>query len=156
MPLSPPKAPPALVTMAAAAAFLVKLALAWNTYGTNDVLFWERNLAKIRADSGIGLYRDGVQIFRGGVLYHIEPFNQPPFMVHALLSLGSLTDRAGVPLGFGLRLASSLADIGSLALIARILPLTSAPYGLLLVAISPVAIMASGFHGNTDAIMIFW
>jgi len=35
------------VILCAVLAFLLKLALLINTYGTNDVLFWERDLARI-------------------------------------------------------------------------------------------------------------
>jgi hypothetical protein len=148
-----------LIAAAAGLAFAFKIALALNTYGTNDVLFWEGDLAKIRADGGLALYRDGAQIFVRGVLVRTEPFNQPPFMIHIRSLAGAVAHRSGLPLGFWVRFASSLADIGSLALIWKILTdsgLSVRPVALLLVAISPVSIMVSGFHGNTDPVMMFF
>src|SRR5439155_7541930 len=143
-----------VIILSASFAFALKLPLLLNTRGTNDVLFWERNLAKISTDGGLALYRDGATIFRDGKLYHIEPFNQPPFMISLLRLWGGAMAISGLPLSFWLRLTSSLADIGSLWLVWRILrPQTSA---LVLIALSPVSIMVSGFHGNTDPIMIFF
>jgi hypothetical protein len=148
------------IAFGALLAFALKIALALNTYGTNDVIFWEGNLAKIRLEGGLALYRNGVQIFRDGALYHTEPFNQPPFMIHLLRLWGWVADASGLPLRFWLRFTSALADIGSLVLVARILTrlpgLKRQHPALLLVALSPVSIMVSGFHGNTDAVMIFW
>ena len=148
-----------LIAAAAGLAFAFKIALALNTYGTNDVLFWEGDLAKIRADGGMALYRDGAQIFLHGVLVRTEPFNQPPFMIHIRRLAGAVADLSGLPLGFWVRVASSLADIGSLVLVWKILTasgLSVRPLALLLIAISPVSIMVSGFHGNTDPVMMFF
>lgn len=150
---------PLAIVVCALLAFALKITLALNTYGSNDVLFWEANLAKIRSDGALALYRDGAQIFRDGALYHTEPFNQPPFMIHMLRLWGWLADISGLPLRFWLRCTSTLNDLGSLVLLARILtrlPGVKQHNALLLVALSPVSIMVSGFHGNTDAVMIFW
>src|SRR5580704_8568115 len=92
-----------VIALCALLAFALKIALALNTYGTNDVLFWEGNLAKIRSDGGLALYRDGVQIFREGALFHTEPFNQPPFMIHLLPIWGWVADQTGLPFRFWLR-----------------------------------------------------
>jgi hypothetical protein len=138
----------AVVAIAATVALAAKIVLALNTYGTNDVRAWEGFLAKIRASSGLALYHD------------VEAFNHPPSMIYLLRLWGWAADQTGWPFGFWLRLTSSLADVGSLALVWRILArspeLQLRLSGLLLVALSPVAIMVSGFHGNTDTIMIFF
>jgi hypothetical protein len=159
MPIAPRKIG-LVIVVCALLSFALKIVLAVNTYGTNDVIFWEGNLAKIRSDGGLALYRDGVQIIRNGALYHTEPFNQPPFMIHLLRIWGWVADLTGLPLRFWLRATGALADLGSLALVWRILVrsqgLKPTLPGLLLVALSPVSIMVSGFHGNTDPIMIFF
>jgi hypothetical protein len=55
-----------------------------------------------------------------------------------------------------MRLASSLADVGSVLLIALFRRLQRLhPLKVLLVALSPVSIMVSGFHVNTDPVMVF-
>jgi hypothetical protein len=148
-----------LIIAAAILSFALKLTLATNTYGTNDVLFWEGDLAKIRADGGSALYREGAPIFVNGVLARVEPFNQPPFMIYARRLGGAIADYSGIPLRFWVRFGCSLADIGSLALVWKILAasgLSMRPLAILLLAISPVSIMISGFHGNSDPIMVFW
>jgi hypothetical protein len=130
-----------VILICALLSFALKIVLAVNTYGTNDVIFWEGNLAKIRSDGGLALYRDGVQIIRNGALYHTEPFNQPPFMIQLLRIWGWVADLTGLPLRFWLRATGALADLGSLALVWRILVrsqgLKPALPGLLLVALSP-------------------
>jgi hypothetical protein len=145
------------VIVAAALAFVVKISLAWNTYGTNDVIFWERDLAKIQHDGGLALYRDGAQIYWNGAWVRTEPFNQPPFLIHLLRGWGAMADASGLPMRFWLRLTSVLADIGSLALvwsISKASKLYIHPLALGLVALSPVSIMVAGFHGNTDPLMV--
>jgi 4-amino-4-deoxy-L-arabinose transferase-like glycosyltransferase len=56
---------------------------------------------------------------------------------------------------FWLRLPSILADVGTVSLVTRLLPNLSRP-ALLLLVLNPISILISGFHGNTDPIMIFW
>ena len=65
--------------------------------------------------------------------------------------------------GVGLASAASLADVGSLALVAWLVTATpiadrgrSATAALALLAVAPVSIMVSGFHGNTDPVMMFF
>ncbi len=144
--------------IAAVAALAFKLALALTTYGTNDVVFWEANHAKIRADGGLALYRDGAIPVWNGTTYPTEPFNQPPFVVHLLLLLGAISDATGLPLRFWLRAASSIADAGSLWLVWKIASKRAVPprLSLFAVALSPVAILVAGFHGNTDPIMMLF
>ena len=145
------------VITAAALAFVVKISLAWNTYGSNDVIFWECDLAKIQHEGGLALYRDGAQIYWNGAWFRTEPFNQPPFMIHLLRAWAAVAEASGLPMRFWLRLTSVLADIGSLALVWGILiasKLHVRPLALGLVALSPVSIAVSGFHGNTDPVMV--
>jgi len=77
--------------------------------------------------------------------------------LHLFQACDLLSRRTGLPLGFWLRLACSLADLGSLLLLGKILKRSGSPHRyatLLLVAISPVSIMVSGFHGNSDPVMV--
>jgi hypothetical protein len=153
-------APRHLVALAAAA-FLLKTAIALTSYGSTDVLIFEADLAKIRQDGGVALYRDGVRTQWCGEAGQraCPPFNHPPFMLHVLEGWGTLALLTGLPLGFWLRLTCAAADAGSLGLLVGMLrggrggPRTG--LALALCAVSPIAILVSGFHGNTDAIMIF-
>ncbi len=131
---------------AAAFSFLCKLLLALNTYGTNDVYAWER-FAHWSALFGSGLYA-------------IDPaFNHPPSMIHVLALMSWLAKSTGVFFPFWLRLPAILADLGSLWVLLRIfVPRLSEPlirWGLLLFAFSPTLILVSGFHGNTDSVVMF-
>src|SRR6185437_5554585 len=132
---------------AAGLSFLCKIALALNTFGTNDVYAWERFA------HWSGLF--------GSRLYAIDPaFNHPPSMIHTLALLSWLTRSTGVFFPFWLRLPAILADLGSLWVLSRIFearlhePLIR--WGLLLFAFSPALILVSGFHGNTDSVVMFF
>ena len=72
---------------------------------------------------------------------------------------GFLEEHTGIPLRFWLRGTSSLADLGTLALLYLAARSGTWPIGaplLCVIAGSPVAIFVSGFHGNTDPIMLFF
>ena len=145
----------------AAAAFLLKAAIALASYGATDVLIFEADLAKIRQDGGTALYREGIRTPWCGEAGQraCPPFNHPPFMIHVLGIWGALARISGLPLGFWLRITCAAADVGSLALLISMLrggqAGPQARLALSLFAVSPIAIFVSGFHGNTDAIMIF-
>src|SRR5690242_12280565 len=102
-----------LLVYAAAAAFLLKLALAFFTIGTNDALTWERNLVKLRAEGATALYRDGVSYSSpAGSPYPTQYFIHPAAVVTGLRALGWLQDVSGLPLRFWLRFACALSDAG--------------------------------------------
>jgi len=161
------------VFVAASLAFLFKLYLALYTEGTLDAAAFADHLAKIEEFGGTGVYRVG------GAFNN--PFNSPPFVIHFLKAIGWLTGATGLPFAFWLRLPCILADACSLFLIWKLLersslrrdsstrrdappatrdgaPATRAVTPLLLIAfaLSPVSIIISGFHGNTDPVMIFF
>lgn len=126
------------------------MALAWNTYGTNDVLMWERYAAKAESDGGVALYRDGISL--APVRLRTEGYMQPPFMIHFARCVKMASDAAGVPFGFGFRFVAAIADLGTLALLSSF---GVAAARLMVVALSPVAILVSGFHGNSDPVFVF-
>jgi hypothetical protein len=150
-----------LVLVAAALAFALKVVIALNTYGTNDVLTWERHWAKIKDEGGLAWYRRGPDVRSPGGRTitgqaAVQP-NHPPFVISLLAAWDRLARVSGLPFRFWLRFTSSLADIATLLLVwkCRVSAGVGAPLGaLLLVALSPVSIMVSGFHGNTDPLMI--
>jgi hypothetical protein len=142
----------AVVWIALGAASALKLYLAFKTAGTIDAAGFADHLAKIEQFGGLGAYR-----VRGAF---DNPFNSPPFMIHALRAMGWLAQTTHLPFPFWLRLPSILADVGSLLItsrmLARLWPGRDLTWPLLLVALSPVSIMLSGYHGNTDSLMIFF
>jgi hypothetical protein len=129
--------------LAGVIALLLKLLLALSTGGTNDVRTWEQDLATLRTAGFAELYRSGVQ-YRSpaGELLPRQAFIHPPAVLHVLRILGNR---------FWLRTCCSIADAGTLALLWKMFGRVP-----LLFALSPIAILISGFHGNTDPIMMFF
>ena len=123
-------------------ATLVKLVLAAITIGTNDVASW-RTFADNAMLCGTCAYQ-----FPGPTG---DPFNHPPFIIHFLRLIGPST--AWFP--FWLRLPAILADIGIVLIVSRLLPRLPTRLVVLL-ALNPVSLLVSGFHGNTDPVMIFF
>lgn len=124
-------------------AALVKLVLAAVTIGTNDVVTW-----RAFADNAMLCGRCAYQ-FPGP---YGDPFNHPPFIIHVLKLIGT-SSTAWFP--FWIRLPAILADIGTVLVVTRLIPGISTRLSVLL-ALNPVSILVSGFHGNTDPVMIFF
>jgi len=118
----------------------IKLLLAWFTVGSNDVVAW-LSFAKTAQDCGSCVY--------GSSGPYGDPFNHPPFVIHFL----KLLPVSGDLFPFWLRLPSIAADAGTVFLVHRLAP-TLSQYALMLLALNPVSILISGFHGNTDPVMI--
>ena len=134
----------------ALAALLVKLVLAATTWGTNDIAHWGDFLAGVRSAGPVGVY--GVTFTTNNSFY-----NHPP-LIGYLLEFVNLVSDTGIPYRFTIRALSSLADVGSALLAFELLrgrmPLRRAQFGAIGVALSPVLILVSGFHGNTDPIFV--
>ncbi len=126
-------------------AFLLKIVLATCTAGTNDVRTWEHDLTTLRTAGFVELYRSGVQYDSpAGRLEQRQVFIHPPAVLHALRLLGSR---------FWLRALCALADAGTLVLLWSMF---GSRTQILVLALSPVSILISGFHGNTDPMMMFF
>jgi hypothetical protein len=136
-----------IVAAAGACAFLFKLFLAVRTYGTNDVYSYDQFSVWSR--------------YLGVSLYHLDPlFNHPPSMIHLLHGLSWLGRVTALPFSFWLRLPAILADAANLWLIWKLLGARvreqSIFWALLLLAAAPTLILVSGFHGNTDSVVMFF
>ncbi|HEU5315706.1 MAG TPA: glycosyltransferase 87 family protein [Chloroflexota bacterium] len=139
-----------LVALIALGAAALKLFIARTTYGSSDVWYWETYLTMAREVGAIELYRTE------------EHFNHPPFTTYALLGLGWLADRTGLGFPFWLRVPATLADAGNVFILWRLMRarFLSAPAGrggylsLALLAAAPASVMISGFHGNTDPVVM--
>ena len=135
------------IVSAAAFAFVCKILLALKTYGTNDVYAWER-FARWSGLFGSGLYSIDAA------------FNHPPSMIHVLAAMTWLAKTTGIFFPFWLRLPAIVADSASLWIVSRIFAARmnepAFRWALLLLAISPTLIMVSGFHGNTDPVVMFF
>jgi hypothetical protein len=141
-----------------ALAFVMKVLLALFTLGSFDTLTWQRDLQLIHAHGVPALYQEGISYFSPeGRLLIEQPFIHPPFIIHALRAGESLANATQLPLRFWIRFGCALADVASLMLLGGILRHSGAEKvfeRLCFVAICPAAILISGFHGNTDPIMM--
>jgi len=146
-----------LFVAVAATVFLVKCYSALVTTGSGDMPLWERFLASIRENGAISTYYSGGLYVspRGN---YINPFNHPPFIAHYLRFVGGLSDLTGLPFRFWFRLLTSVADIGSAVILYRVLRISEQfnPVAFLLYLLAPATLIISGYHGNTDTLMIFF
>jgi hypothetical protein len=139
-----------LVLGVALAICAVKLAIASNTFGTTDVFLWRDFAASVRENGPIGIYGHQFTLV----------YNHAPLSGWLLVALNWLTDH-----GFGgfptlIRIPASLADIVTAILVFELVRRTrtirAAGTAGLLVALSPILIVISGFHGNTDPVFVMF
>jgi hypothetical protein len=149
-----------LVIGAAITGLFLKLLLAYNTMGSNDVVTFY-SFARSLNDHGLeATYRHGVAWLPVAPL-----FNHPPLTAYCLSFIGRLARQDvlqtyGFTFPFLLRLPGIIADFvvvlalaGASAAEAKLrLP----RWALIGFALSPVSLMVSGFHGNTDPIMVMF
>lgn len=138
-----------LVVILALAALVVKVFIAWNTLGTNDTVTFFQFARFLNENSLAELYQS------------TKLFNHPPLTAYYLEAIGWLHALPAAPkktFPFLLRLPGIMADLGTvfvlLAIVKREARLRPPPWAMLLFAASPVSIMVSGFHGNTDSVLV--
>jgi hypothetical protein len=127
--------------------FTAKALTAWFTTGTDDALFWGLFARTVDRVGPVAIYSEHLVI----------RYNHPPPIGWLLVGLNQLTD-LGLPFRFLIRLPACLADIGSTFLVFELLrrraALRTAVTGAVVVAVSPVLFVISGFHGNTDSVFV--
>ncbi len=148
------------ITALGLAAAVLKIAIALNTFGTNDVAAFYM-FARSLADHGLEwTYRNGVVWFSG-----FPVFNHPPLVAYYLELIGHLSHQEicrsyGLTFPFLLRLPGIVADFIVVLVLVRLsktsLRLRIPTWALALFAVSPVSVMVSGFHGNTDPVMVMF
>lgn len=148
LPEIPKEVNPYLIFIAASAlvVFVFKVLLSSRTIGNGDVLSFE-------------MYTNIARQYGGATLFkQLAWWNHPPMMAHLVNLLGIVESTFGIAFKFSFRFVSIIADLGSLFLVYKILKpkCTKSALGVILFAFAPVAIMLSGFHGNTDPMMIFF
>jgi hypothetical protein len=138
---------PVLIIGAAAVAAVIKIYLAAVTLGTNDVVAFYQFAKAMREHGLTWLYT------------HSILFNHPPLVGYYLAAILSLDSQmfAGGAFPLLLRLPGIAADllvVLGMLWVGRKEPTLRLPqWALLLFALSPVSIMVTGFHGNTDPVM---
>jgi hypothetical protein len=127
--------------------FTARFALTVSTLGTNDVVYWQRFMDSILQSGSVEVYSQ------------IRYYNHPPLMSAYLWVISHWITYAPNGFAFLIRLPATLADLGSTFLVYRLLlrfnTLPVAVLGASVIALSPVLIAVSGFHGNTDPVFAF-
>jgi 4-amino-4-deoxy-L-arabinose transferase-like glycosyltransferase len=123
-----------------------KLWLALTTYGTNDVKYWNTFMDYIVARGSVTIYRD------------IWYYNHPPLMSGMLWLLSHFVRHAPNGFPFLIRLPAIGADVVSVIVTYRLVRFAWDERRALVcamgVALSPILVMVSGFHGNTDPLFM--
>src|ERR1051326_7899956 len=140
-----------LIVALALVAMTLKLALAYNTIGTNDAVFFY-GFAKVLNDHGLEW-----------TYAHSRYFNHPPLTAYFLRGIFLLTEQKwaqdlGIHFPFLLRLPGIIADflVVLVLLQFRKIDIRIPIWARGLFALSPVSLMVSGFHCNTDPVMVFF
>jgi len=128
----------------------IKVTYAWRTVGSNDTLHYRDFADYVHKYGPIGIYGH----WKGEL-----PYNHPPLIGWLLAALNPIS-RTGLPFVFLIRVPAILADIVTTVLVFRLLrsyrSMRAATVGALAVAISPVLIIISGYHGNTDPVFVMF
>ncbi len=138
------------VLIVAVLVLVPKLILAWRTGGTRDVGTWQIFAAGVKSKGPVGVY---------SINFHTSHrlYNHPP-LVGWLLELLNYLSSVGIRLRFSLRAIASVADVGSALLTFEIVrrrsSLLRAVAAGMIVGASPVLVLISGYHGNTDPIFV--
>jgi len=139
--------------LAAIAATTAKLFLAWNTIGTNDTIVFLLFGRELNAQGLAETYR------------RVILFNHPPLIAYYLRAIYEFSNSAlfiqnNISFAFLLRLPGIIADFVSSMVVwklANALPDNRPPiWALVLFALNPISLMVSGFHGNTDSVMVMF
>jgi hypothetical protein len=133
-----------LVVAAALAMLVPKLILSATTYGTNDIFHWLDFLNAVQHVGPIDVY---------SYPFLNSLYNHPPLIGYYLELIGAGT-HIGLAANFSIRAISSLADVATAVLVFELLrtrrKLREATFAGVVVACSPILLIISGFHGNTD------
>jgi hypothetical protein len=134
---------------AALVATALKLCIAFNTFGTNDVGSFYI-FAQAVHDHGL----EWTYANRGA-------FNHPPLAAYMLSGMYALDipalQRYGVTFPFILRFPGIISDLVVVIALTRLRRELALPtWSLIAFALTPVSLMVSGFHGNTDPMMVMF
>jgi hypothetical protein len=135
---------PAWFWGAVAVGLLVRIYLALFTQGTADVRLWERHARGISKYGLIGYYETSTWA------------NHPPVISLIETELFKVARKTGIPFRVLLRLPFALIDIGSALVLLSLLGENRWRFALAAgYWLHPLAIIFSGYHGNTDVVVPF-
>ncbi|NNG35989.1 glycosyltransferase family 39 protein [Nakamurella aerolata] len=139
------------VLLAASAALVVKVVLALTTWGSNDIGHWLAFVDAARQTGPVDIYAFPFDTTPWNGRWSF--YNHPPLIGFYLQLVIWLQD-SGIAPEVTIRVVSSLFDVAAALLVYALLRRRTveraALAGGLAVALSPVLIIISGFHGNTD------
>ncbi|MGW1651369.1 glycosyltransferase family 39 protein [Streptomyces atratus] len=139
----------AVVLIAAAVGLLTRMLIAANMSGPADVRIFQGFAEAIVRYGPIRIYEQP--------LPGLPVYNHPPLAGWMLLGLHELSE-LGIPFGTLIRSPASIADFFCALLVFEIVRRRSSTGTAVAcgvgVAVSPVLIATSGYHGNTDAVAI--
>jgi Glycosyltransferase family 87 len=128
----------------AIAGLVARIYLALFTTGTYDVEIWREHVAGIRQHGLIGYY-------------HAQPeMNHPPFISLVITGFAWFAQISGIPFRVILRLPVVFADAGIALVLLRLIKGNARFVTATLYWLNPLAIIFSGYHGNTDLLMAFF
>jgi hypothetical protein len=126
-----------------------KLLIAATTRGSNDIGHWEAFARAVQHHGPVGVY----------ATHFRPPFNHPPLTSFLLVGINAITAHA-FSVRFLIRVPASVADIATAVLVFELVrrgrSLNEATAAGVAVALSPVLIVISGFHGNTDPVFVMF
>jgi glycosyltransferase involved in cell wall biosynthesis len=139
------------VVLVAVIATAVKVYLAKTTIGSNDVGFFSQFAEGIRQFGPVEIY---------GKKLSSLPYNHAPLSGWLLVAINWLTDNTPLSLRFLIKLPAILADLISAVLVFEIVRrsrsvIEAAAAGIAL-SLSPILLVISGFHGNTDPVFVMF
>jgi hypothetical protein len=125
-------------------AFAARILVMVISFGTNDVAYWWDITQSVSRAGFMDAYRS-------------DPFlNHPPMTVGAVWLLSLVSEASSVPFTWLLKLPAIVADGVSAALLHRIWRRRCGSRAAALASVlflwSPIAILLSAYHGNTDSV----
>jgi hypothetical protein len=134
----------------AVVATALKLLVAANTFGTNDVHSWISFSEGVRRWGPVDLY--GHPFF--------TQYNHPPLSGRMLVVINWLVDHGVSNIVFLIKVPASVADLVTallvFELVRRLRPPREAAIAACLVVCSPALFVISAFHGNTDPVFVMF
>ena len=126
---------------------LLRLWIAASTFGSDDVHYWMQFAAGVRHFGPMGIYGHSFD----------AQYNHPPLAGWMLLLIDHL-QRTGLSFPFLVRVPASVADGITGVLLFLLIDRYGRRHTAVLAAVafmlSPLAVIVSGFHGNTDPVFV--
>lgn len=146
------------VLAAALASLLCKLAIAYDTFGTNDVNLFYMFARSLNQHGLTWTYSHAAAL-----LPNLPLFNHPPLIAYYLELIDAASRQeffraCGLTFPFLLRLPGVVADFVVVLVLLQLrkVGIRIPTWALILFALSPVSLMVSGFHGNTDPLLVMF